>query len=95
MPPYLWLRFLTGQKLLALHRHHLGTHMRNAGQEVSLQRGVLPLASSEALAAQLLGRLTTSSQAAMHAEMQLACKKRSTTWTRSIAKCSCCGTSNR
>ena len=24
MPFYLWLRFLTGQKLLELHRHHLG-----------------------------------------------------------------------
>jgi DNA-directed RNA polymerase specialized sigma24 family protein len=24
MPPFLWLRFLTGQRLLALHRHHQG-----------------------------------------------------------------------
>jgi RNA polymerase sigma-70 factor (ECF subfamily) len=39
MPPYLWLRFLTGQRLLALHRQHLGAKMRDAGQEVSLYRG--------------------------------------------------------
>ena len=25
MPFYLWLRFLVGQKLITLHRHHLGT----------------------------------------------------------------------
>src|SRR5262249_40071997 len=39
MPFFLWLRFLTGQKVLQLHRQHLGTHMRDAGREVSLYRG--------------------------------------------------------
>src|SRR5262249_3149873 len=39
MPPYLWLRFLTGQRLLQLHRQHLGAQMRDAGQEVSLFQG--------------------------------------------------------
>ncbi len=71
MPPYLWLRFLTGQKLMALHRQHLGAKMRDAGQEVSLYRGALPQASSVSLAAQLLGRLTTPTQAAVRAEMQI------------------------
>jgi RNA polymerase sigma-70 factor (ECF subfamily) len=71
MPFYLWLRFLTGQRLLALHRQHLGAQMRDAGQEVSLYRGALPQASSISLAAQLLGRLTTPSHAAMRAEMQI------------------------
>ena len=28
MPFFLWLRFLTGQKLVTLHRHHLGVQMR-------------------------------------------------------------------
>jgi len=36
MSPYLWLRYLTGQRLMQLHRRHLGTHMRDAGQEVWL-----------------------------------------------------------
>jgi RNA polymerase sigma-70 factor (ECF subfamily) len=71
MPVFLWLRFLTGQKLIDLHRQHLGAKMRDAGQEVSLYRGALPLASSASLAAQLLGRLTSASQAAMRAELQL------------------------
>jgi RNA polymerase sigma-70 factor (ECF subfamily) len=71
MPLYLWLRFLTGQRLLALHRHHLGTQMRDAGQEVSLHRGAIPQASSASLAAQLLGRLTSPTQAVLRAELQL------------------------
>lgn len=71
MPFFLWLRFLTGQKLTDLHRQHLGAKMRDAGQEVSLYRGALPQASSVSLAAQLLGRLTSASQAAVRAETQL------------------------
>jgi RNA polymerase sigma-70 factor (ECF subfamily) len=71
VPPYLWLRFLTGQRLMALHRQHLGAKMRDAGLEVSLYRGALPQASSISLAAQLLGRLTSPTQAAVRAEMQI------------------------
>src|SRR4051794_24423061 len=36
---FLWLRFLTGQRLLQIHRLHLGTQMRDAAQEISLHRG--------------------------------------------------------
>src|SRR5262245_21787385 len=71
MPFYLWLRQITGQKLIDLHRHHLGAKMRDASQEVSLYRGALPQASSISLAAQLLGKLTTASRAAVRAETQL------------------------
>jgi RNA polymerase sigma-70 factor (ECF subfamily) len=71
LPFFLWLRLLTGQKLVDLHRRHLGTQMRDAGQEVSLYRGALPQASSASLAAQLLGRLTSASQAAVRAETQV------------------------
>jgi RNA polymerase sigma-70 factor (ECF subfamily) len=71
MPIFLWMRFLTGQKLVDLHRQHLGTKMRDAGQEVSLYRGALPQASSVSLAAQLLGRLTSASRAAIRAETQI------------------------
>jgi RNA polymerase sigma-70 factor, ECF subfamily len=70
VPFFLWLRFLTGMKLQALHRHHLGTKARDAGREVSLHRGAGPSASSASLAAQLLGRLTTPSQAAVRAELR-------------------------
>ena len=71
MPFYLWLRFLTGQKLLELHRHHLGAQMRDAGREVSLYRGSLPETSAAALAAQLLGRDTRPSEAAVRAERKI------------------------
>jgi RNA polymerase sigma-70 factor (ECF subfamily) len=71
LPFFLWLRWLTGQKLIDLHRQHLGTKMRNAGQEVSLYRGPLPQASSESLAAQLLGKLTSPSRAAIRVETQI------------------------
>jgi RNA polymerase sigma-70 factor (ECF subfamily) len=68
---FLWLRFLTGQKLVDLHRHHLGVKMRAAGKEVSLYRGAFPQASSVSLAAQLLGRITSASRAAARAELQI------------------------
>jgi RNA polymerase sigma-70 factor (ECF subfamily) len=71
MPPFLWLRLLTGQRLQLLHRHHLGTQMRDAGREVSLHRGPMPQATSVSLAAQLLGRFTSVTQAVQRAEMQL------------------------
>jgi RNA polymerase sigma-70 factor (ECF subfamily) len=71
MPFYLWLRFLTGQRLQLLHRHHLGAQMRDAGREVSLHRGPMPQATSASLAAQLLGRFTSVTQAVQRAEMQL------------------------
>jgi RNA polymerase sigma-70 factor (ECF subfamily) len=71
MPFFLWLRFLTGQKLVTLHRHHLGVQMRDAGQEVALYQGPLPEASSAALAAQLLGHDTHPSAAAIRAEMKV------------------------
>jgi RNA polymerase sigma-70 factor (ECF subfamily) len=32
MPFFLWLRLLTGRKLQALHRHHLGAQARDAGR---------------------------------------------------------------
>jgi RNA polymerase sigma-70 factor (ECF subfamily) len=71
VPFYLWLRFLTGQRLVDLHRQHLGARMRNAGLEVSLYRGDFPRASSASLAELLLGRLTSASRAAIRAETQL------------------------
>jgi RNA polymerase sigma-70 factor (ECF subfamily) len=71
MPVFLWLRFLTAQRLLALHRQHLGAQMRDAGQEVSLYRGGLPMASSVSLAAHLLGQFTSASEVAARAEMQV------------------------
>jgi RNA polymerase sigma-70 factor (ECF subfamily) len=71
VPFFLWLRFLTGQKLVTLHRHHLGTQMRDARREVSLYRGAMPGASSAALAEQLLGGEVRPSEAAVRAETRV------------------------
>ena len=68
---FLWLRLVTGQRMMRVHREHLGAQMRNAGRDVSLHRGALPRATSVSLAAQLLGRFTSASQSAMRAEMQV------------------------
>ncbi len=71
MPFHLWLRLVTGQRLTDLHRHHLGAQMRDAGMELSLHRGPFPQADSISLAAQLLGKITSASKAAIRAEHKL------------------------
>jgi RNA polymerase sigma-70 factor (ECF subfamily) len=71
LPFFLWLRQLTALKLAEVHRRHLGTQLRDADREVTLHRGGLPLADSVSLAAQLLGTLTTPSQAVIKAETRL------------------------
>jgi len=71
IPFFLWLRGITSNKLLELHRYHLGTQMRDARREVSLYRGASPETTSAALAAQLLGHATRPSEAAIRAEAKL------------------------
>ncbi len=68
LPFFLWLRLVVGERLLKLHRHHLGTQMRDVGREISLFREPIPAASSAALAAQLLGQHTSPTEAAVRAE---------------------------
>ncbi len=68
---YMWLRWLTGEKLLNTHRHHLGAQKRDAAQEVSLYRRPMPEADSISLARQLLGKLTSPTRAVIRAELQL------------------------
>ncbi len=71
LPVFLWLRLIVGEKLTDLHRHHLGVQMRDAEREVSIYRGPMPAASSVALAAQLMGSVTSPSLAALRAESRL------------------------
>jgi RNA polymerase sigma-70 factor (ECF subfamily) len=68
MPPFLWLRLLTGQRLTRLHRHHLGAAMRAAGREVAIPGGDQTEADSALMADQLVGRLTTASRVVARAE---------------------------
>lgn len=71
VPFFVWLRFLTIQKLTLLHRRHLGVQARDAGREVAMHSGPMPAGASAALAAQLVGQLTSPSSAAMKAEMKI------------------------
>jgi RNA polymerase sigma-70 factor (ECF subfamily) len=71
LPPFLWLRLITGQRLVSLHRRHLGAQMRSAGQEIALHRGPMPQVTSVSLAEMLLGRLTSPTQAARRAEVRI------------------------
>jgi RNA polymerase sigma-70 factor, ECF subfamily len=71
MPPFLWLRFLTLQRLQIAHRRHLGTRSRDAGREISIHGLASPVASSAAIAAQLLGRETRASEVAIRLERKL------------------------
>jgi RNA polymerase sigma-70 factor, ECF subfamily len=68
MPAYVWLRLVTAERLLILHRRHLGAQMRDASQEVSLCRDGTPAATTQSLANLLLGRLTSPSAVAIRAE---------------------------
>ena len=68
LPIGAWLRLIVGQRLIEVHRQHLGAKIRTANQEISLdQAGWLP-ASSPRLVDHLVGHLTSPSQAAMRNE---------------------------
>jgi RNA polymerase sigma-70 factor, ECF subfamily len=67
MPFLIWLRWVTMQRLVEVHRQHLGAQMRDAGREVALGAGG-PLAASSAMIAEFIGDLTSPSQAAQRSE---------------------------
>jgi RNA polymerase sigma-70 factor (ECF subfamily) len=69
VPLFVWLRQLTIQVLIDLHRRHLGAKMRDARQEISLNGSPHdPLNTSQALAAHLVADWTSPSQAAIREE---------------------------
>ena len=70
MPFYIWLRAITGHKLIALHRFHLGTEKRAAGRDVSIYGGAMPETSCAGMAAQLVDEQTRASEAAIRGEIE-------------------------
>jgi RNA polymerase sigma-70 factor, ECF subfamily len=66
MPLFLWVRFLTVQKLAELHRRN-GAQVRDAGREVPMHAG--PEASVGSLAQHLAGSFTSPSQGLARAEL--------------------------
>lgn len=71
MPFFLWIRFITAQRLMALHRRHIGAQKRDVRRQVSLGRGAFPSATSVALVDRLVAAGTTPTQAAVQHELRL------------------------
>lgn len=65
---YIWLRQLTTQRLIDIHRRHLLADKRDVKQEISLD-GRAVGATSASMALQLVAHLTSPSQLAIRAEM--------------------------
>src|SRR5262249_19099292 len=51
IPFFLWLRGIAGNKLRELHRHHLGTRMRDPRREVPIRGGAPSESTSAAIVA--------------------------------------------
>lgn len=68
VPLFLWLRLLAGQKLHELYDQHFGVQKRDARRTVSLDAGVIPGASSVALAERLVHEAASPSELAMQSE---------------------------
>jgi RNA polymerase sigma-70 factor, ECF subfamily len=70
VPFYVWLRFLTVQRMQMLQRAHLGAQQRSANLEVGLPDGRGVFASPESMAGELISHMTSPSQAAVRHELQ-------------------------
>ena len=68
MSAFVWLRLIVGQTLIDFHRRHVGAQMRDAGREQSIQARLAD-GTSPSMSFQLMGRLSTPSQAVQRAEL--------------------------
>lgn len=68
VPFFVWLRQLTGQILIDLHRRYLGAQMRDVNREVRLDHWGTAGSGSALLLAQLSDSLTSPSQCAVRNE---------------------------
>lgn len=69
VPFFVWLRTITSQILIDVHRRYLGAQMRDVNREMSLDKSIPEGTSSAFLLAQLAGSLTSPSQGAARNEM--------------------------
>jgi RNA polymerase sigma-70 factor (ECF subfamily) len=69
MPFHVWLRLVASQRLVDVHRQHLGAQMRDAGCEVHLEDTVLPQVSSCTMAKCFAAQLESPSRLAMKKEL--------------------------
>jgi RNA polymerase sigma-70 factor (ECF subfamily) len=66
---FIWLRLVTQQTLIDVHRRHLGTQARDATRERSISQDWAVQSTTFSLSSHLLGHLTSPSQAALRAEL--------------------------
>jgi len=70
MPPFLWLRLITLQRLALVHRQNLGVKARDVRREQRRGAADPVSASTASLASLLVGRNTSPSQAASREELR-------------------------
>ena len=70
-PLFLWLRGIVANKLREMHRHHLGTQMRDAGREMAQRDCASSDATSAALIARLAGDTSGPGTAAARSEVKV------------------------
>jgi RNA polymerase sigma-70 factor, ECF subfamily len=70
LPLFLWLRLLATQRLVDLHRRHLGAQMRDASLEISVHQPCSLQTSSIWLASKLVDPHETGSSAAIRNEIE-------------------------
>lgn len=69
-PFFLWLRSITGYKLLELMRRELGTEQRDPRRETPIIGGEFPSANSGVMADQLIASVTGPSTVVVRAELK-------------------------
>ena len=94
MPFFLWLRFLAGQKLVTLHRHHLGVQMRDAEPGGGVVPGTVARSVVGRPGRPALGARHPSQRGGHPRRAEDPVQEASTAWTHSIAKCWPCATSS-
>ena len=70
VPMMVWLRHLTGQKIIEAHRRHLGAEKRSVRREVAVDRYRTPTASSMSIALEFAGATASPSSQAVQNELQ-------------------------
>src|SRR5688572_4459732 len=70
IPLFVWLRAVASNKLLELHRHHLGAQLRDAKREQPLELCPKWDNTGASLCAHLTGHLTSASVAAVRGEVK-------------------------
>ncbi|HWL09646.1 MAG TPA: sigma-70 family RNA polymerase sigma factor [Planctomicrobium sp.] len=65
---FIWLRWIVNQTIVDIHRHHLGTQMRDAYREISADPRDLQRTTAASIAGQLLAQMSSPSQIAVREE---------------------------